>query len=76
MNITKSQSVTSSTVRKIAYTDEGDLVVTFNTGADYLYKAVPEEVYENMAKSESVGKFLNANIKGKFQYQQLPKAQS
>lgn len=76
MNITKSQSIVSSTVKKIAYTEEGDLVVTFNSGADYLYKAVPEEVYEGMAKSESAGKYLNANIKGKFEYLQLPKAQS
>lgn len=70
--IVKSQEiVNSSQVKKVALTEEG-LVVTFAKGTEYLYKGVTDETYEAMLKAESVGKFLNSNIKGKFDYIQLP----
>jgi lysyl-tRNA synthetase class 2 len=59
----------SSTVSSISYTETGDLLVGFLNGTEYIYKEVPKSVFEDMKKSESVGKFLNSNIKGKFTYQ-------
>lgn len=74
-NIVKSQEIgNSSQIKKLAYTDEGNLIVTFIKGTDYLYKGVPEQIYEDLVKSESVGKMLNSAVKGKFEYVQiLPK---
>ena len=71
--VVKTKDVVSSTITKIAHTDAGDLVVSFTNGTDYMYKAVPEDVYEAMEKAESVGKFLNANIKNKFTFEKLTK---
>jgi hypothetical protein len=67
-------SVISSTITKIGHTEGGDLVVSFTNGTDYLYKGVPTEVYDAMEKAESVGKFLNSQIKGKFQFEKLVKS--
>lgn len=73
LNILKSQEIVgSSQVKKVALSDLG-IVVTFTKGTEYLYKGASEEVYETMLKSESVGKFLNSNIKGKFDFVQLKK---
>lgn len=73
--IVKTQEIAnSSQVKNVAITDQNELVVTFTKGTDYLYKGVTPELFEQMLKSESVGKFLNSNIKGKFEYIQiLPK---
>lgn len=69
VKIVKSQEImNSSQVKAVAYTADNDVLVTFTRGSEYLYKNVPEELYEEMIKAESVGKFLNANIKGKFEY--------
>lgn len=71
VKIVKSQEIlNSSQVKKVALAEEG-LLVTFTKGTEYLYKGVTEAVYEDMLKAESVGKYLNANIKGKFEYVQL-----
>ena len=63
----------SSNVMAIAYTDVGALLVTFKGGSEYLYKAVPKEVYEEMAKAESAGKYLNVNVKNKYEFEKIEK---
>lgn len=40
------------------------LAVTFRSGT-YHYFDVPEKVFEDMQKAESVGKFLNSEVKSK-----------
>jgi len=47
------------------------LGVKFKAGAGstYHYTGVPPEVYEAMKKAESVGKFIGASIKGRYEYQ-------
>ena len=63
--------VQSSNVMEIAYTTGGGMVVQFKNGTEYLYEGVPRDVYEDMKKSESVGKFLNQVIKGQYKYRKL-----
>ena len=60
--------VESSTINKIGYADDGDLVVEF-AATMYTYHNVPVSVFEEFKKAESKGKFLNAMIKGNYDYQ-------
>lgn len=67
----------SSQVKKASYSKESQvLVVTFNNDKDYQYSDVPEEKWEEMKVAESVGKFLNSQIKGKYPYIPLVKDES
>jgi hypothetical protein len=61
----------SSNVREISYTAGGDMIVQFKGGDEYLYEGVPRQIYDDMAKAESVGKFLGEIVKGKYKYRKL-----
>lgn len=64
---------TSSQIEEASYNRENKTMdVKFKTGAIYQYKDVPSEVWEAYCDSESVGKFLNSQIKGKYEYTKLP----
>ena len=64
--------VTSSNIRAIGYdSDNQTLEVEFNYGAVYQYSGVPQEEHEGMMHADSKGKYLNANIKGRYQYVKL-----
>ena len=60
----------SSQVKKIAYADK-TLKVTYLNDKVYAYHEVPEEVWQRALTAESIGKFLNSDIKGKFSYTQV-----
>ena len=61
--------VESSNIAAIGYdTKFGNLIVEYKSGARYQYKNVPYELYENLLKTESKGRFVNENVKGKFEY--------
>lgn len=61
--------VKSSQIKAIGYDNEtSELYVAFNNSTTYKYSNVPYEVYEKMLASESIGKFLGAFIKGKYEY--------
>lgn len=47
------------------------LAVEFNSGGLYHYAGVPAEVFEEMKKAESVGRFLGQSIKGKFEFSKV-----
>jgi hypothetical protein len=59
--------VNSSTVVSVGYFD-GTMEVEFKKGEIYQYYGVPIEVYENLFKSESVGKYFAKEIKKEFPY--------
>lgn len=61
----------SSNISAISYTNTDSMIVRFKNGGEYLYKKVPKETYQAMAKSESAGKYLNSMVKGKFEYEQV-----
>lgn len=61
--------VVSSNVKSIGYHEATQkLIVEFLNGTMYSYEDVPQEVFNNLKNAESVGKFLNANIKNNYTY--------
>lgn len=62
--------VTSSNVVRIGHKN-ADLFVEYNGGGIYKYTGVPKELYEELLKSESKGKYLNEHIKAKFKFEKL-----
>lgn len=62
----------SSTVSKIGYNYlEKRLIVEFKSGGIYHYKEVPEEVFNEIKTTESVGKYLNEKIKKKYEFEAI-----
>lgn len=59
--------VNSSNVVSIGY-ENNDLYVEYRRGT-YKYKNVESQVFSNLMKAESKGKFLCANVKGKYDYE-------
>lgn len=64
----KLNEVVSSNIKSIGY-DKGTLVIEYLSGAQYEYYDVPQEVYDELVKAESKGRFVNQNIKGKYKFQ-------
>lgn len=59
----------SSNVAGFCYDDSTQvLTVEFNSGTRYDYYDVPNHVYEGMKTAESIGKYLNSEIKGHYRY--------
>jgi len=65
----KMQKVDSSNIHSIGYDPETKtLHVQFQSGATYHYLNVPEETHLALDMAESAGRYMNENIKGKFQF--------
>jgi hypothetical protein len=47
-------------------TEKNDLMVVFKSKAAWVYKKVPENVYDNFITAESSGKFFNENIRNAY----------
>lgn len=59
----------SSNIKLATYDRENSfLLVDFKSGVSYIYHDVPQETWEDMVNSESAGRFLQAKIKGTFEY--------
>ena len=65
-------SVQSSNVAEVGY-DPGKMTleVAFLSGSVYQYFDVPEVLFQEMLHSESVGRFLNSQIKESYRYARL-----
>lgn len=62
--------VKSSNISKVGYNSHDQtLAVTFKDGKTYHYSEVPSDVNRALLEAESVGKFLSANVVGKFKHQ-------
>lgn len=48
-----------------------DLKVEFKRGGTYMYRNVPEALYDLIAVAPSPGKAINANLIGKFKFTKL-----
>lgn len=60
-------SVSSSNIAAIGYDVEfARLFVEFTSGGTYRYDGVEWGEYDALLRAESVGKYLHANIKGKY----------
>lgn len=62
----------SSVIDHFNYIPDAEILrVTFISGSVYLYKGVPQQVYERIKIARSKGKYLNRYIKGKFPFEKL-----
>ena len=63
------ERVTSSNIAEIGYDEPSrTLEVMFNNGRIYQYFEVPQQVYRELVGGGSIGKYLNAHIKGTYRY--------
>lgn len=63
----RSTKVVSSNIDQVGWQDHV-LYVAFLNGRKYLYKGVPEIVYERLCNAESVGKEFNASVKKLYEH--------
>ena len=61
--------VKSSNIISIGH-DGTNLYVNYKSGT-YKYENVDKSVYESLISSESKGRFMNENIKGKYNYSRV-----
>ncbi len=60
----------SSRITAMEYDPETlELRVTFKRGGVYSYRGVPEEVYDTLLQSESLGQAINSFVKGVYPYE-------
>ena len=64
------EDVNSSNLKKVGH-DGNDLFLEYSSGALYKYSDVPQSLYEELLTSESKGKFVNACVKGKYEFKRL-----
>lgn len=73
------RKITIEAMRKMESTEQAlsaskTLAVQFKGGGKtYFYEGVPESLFGNMAKAESVGKFITGQVVGKFKHTLQPK---
>ncbi|TKJ39111.1 KTSC domain-containing protein [candidate division LCP-89 bacterium B3_LCP] len=61
--------VDSTNVASVGYDPPTQtLEIEFHSGGIYQYFDIPQTVYDELLKAGSVGKFLNAHIKGSYRY--------
>jgi hypothetical protein len=58
------KQVESSNIDKVGY-DEKTLFILFKNGGLYKYIDVPSDIYDGLVVAESVGKYLNTEVKKK-----------
>ncbi len=62
--------VKSSNIDAIRYVEEREeLHIRFKTEKVYKYRKVPQTVYDSMLITESIGKFMNKEIRNKYDFQ-------
>lgn len=60
--------VVSSNIRSVGYDPTSSILeVEFNSGSVYQYLNVPESEYEGLMNAASKGRYLNRNIKGRYE---------
>lgn len=65
----------SSSLTWYGYDDESkELIVEFASGEQYKYAGVPSEVFEGLQKADSVGKYHAKEVKNKFSFEKIAKA--
>lgn len=65
-------SVESSNVEKIGYEESTQILrVKFLNGSVYDYKNVPIMEFEQLKNAQSIGSYLNRNIKGNYPYEKV-----
>lgn len=66
------QIANSSNVESISWDSEGDIMyVKYQWGGTYAYKGVPYQRAVAAANADSVGSYINKNIKGQYEVQRI-----
>lgn len=60
--------IKSTNLNRVSYYED-DLYVEFSSGAQYRYFNVPQDVFAAMLVSDSPGRFLNIEVKGKYTHE-------
>ena len=64
--------VLSGNLDSVGYDSEThELFVKFLSGSRYVYRGVPEWIFQQITTVDSPGRFLNENVKGIYPYEQL-----
>lgn len=63
--------VDSSNINSIGYDENSSILEIEFKNSLYQYFDVPAYVYDELMSSDSKGKYLNVNVKGKFHYEQI-----
>ena len=64
--------VDSSNVNAVGYDEETEeLYVEFHSGSTYKYLNVPYYVFEELCDADSVGQYLNKEVKNTYEYERL-----
>lgn len=62
--------VDSSNLDQIGYdSDEMELHAIFKDGSHYVYRNVPNGIYEELLNATSKGSYLNREVKGAYEYE-------
>ncbi|MBQ6627966.1 MAG: KTSC domain-containing protein [Methanobrevibacter sp.] len=64
------KEVVSSNITNVGYEND-TLFVKYKSGATYKYKNFPQELYESFLEAESKGRFMNTEVKGKYEYEKI-----
>ncbi|MES2488519.1 MAG: KTSC domain-containing protein [Pseudomonadota bacterium] len=60
-------AVTSSNIKSVGYDAASEtLEIEFGNGSVHQYEGVPQDEYEKLMASESVGKYFSASIRSKY----------
>lgn len=63
------KSVESSNIAEVGYdADYATLEVMFKDGKIYQYFDVPENVYDEMLSSDSVGRYFTVHVRGTYRF--------
>ncbi|WP_261845011.1 KTSC domain-containing protein [Aliamphritea ceti] len=65
-------AVSSSNLAAVGYDFDSEILeVEFNSGGVYEYYNVPGYVFQELMRADSLGIYLNQNIKGTYQYSRI-----
>ena len=65
--------VESSAIRSIHYSDRRrELSITFAETGTYIYREVPQQVYDDFVKAPSKGQFFNEAIRDRYPFDRGP----
>jgi hypothetical protein len=66
-NLQKTESIA---ILAIGY-DDNTLRIVFNSGRDYLYHDVPQDVFTDLVLAESIGRYFNTYIRDNYESSEL-----
>jgi hypothetical protein len=72
MNYPEMTPVSSSNVAEVGYDADNQIAhVRFLNGSLYIYKGVPQPVYDGLLYASSVGSYLHRNFKNVYAYERI-----